>query len=1635
MAGSGQYTVLVKGKLDDSKIRQQLESLGNKVNIGGKNGIGGISQSTNKTAAGVRKLNAALDSTNKKVKKVHTTASGLSRQKIKMPDQFKQMQKEVGKTNSKLTELGGTIKNRLAVSLLDRAIYGGVDAMGAMVNKVFDLDAALTEYRKVSSLSGKELEQYTADAYKMGRTVAKTGTEVIEASTSFKKMGYSDKESLQLAKVATTFQNIADTQITAGQSADFINSQMKAFNITANDAVSIIDSVNEVANNFSVGTGDLQGALTVAGSSLKSVGNDFNQTIGLVTAATELMPGKAQTVGNAFRTIGINISAMAQKNDEWVAANGKVNVALKDSQGELRSTFDIMKDLYTGVDGQSEAWSSLSEAEKSAIGVAAGGKTRYQQFVAAMDNFSAAIEANETAQKAQGSAARENAKYLDSLQGRLQNLRSAFEELAYKTLSSDTLGKGLEVLTKVVEFLSSDFGQLAIKATLAFTAINLLVKAGYALKGLSVVKFAKDLTSVVKGAESASSAVSGLGKVISNTSSGAKSIVSAFSGIGVGGVAGIAAAVAAIGGMVYATYKVVHAADEAKSKYNETASELQKNQAEIKSLKSKAGGLTNAEADRLALLQQQTAELQKQAGIDAQSYLDKTLKKAGGKTGSIGKATSSDLKKEGEADIKAIDEAKEKVSKAQQDYYDVLAGKDVRTESGGRMTEKQAKKNLQESSDFYDKWVSNAKKEYQAVEEAFQAKINAGGKLTEDEKKAREVNKSILKSLDEYKSIDPGEMDVFKNMFPNADKLAETESGLATMRDRVRQVEKAMNSSAKGKKAFKGLLDDIEGGYKNLGKYDKDTGKFEFDNKNIDDYAKALGLTKEKTEELLDAQTKAGNIEWKFSDKEIEDFSKSLKKADGTLTDTDGNIVTTNKNVKKLAQSLGIPESAISSLTGAIEDAGGTIVDFGSKDVSSTVSDLSKLGKTVGITTNELGKIKSVNVESLVTSMDKMGASKDQIVSIVSALKDMDGVEFEGDYDTLIKGAETAEREIDKILGQDGDVKKEVDIDANTSSLEEAQSEWNNMSFSEKVAVITGNNTDAQQKYKAVEGYPQLQKWLKIFGNNSDAYSKYNALKNLSPISVMFNVTGQFLSSGLPAKVKEWLGFKKGTRRAYASGTKNVIPAEVNEQGFEIIQDGKTGLMRIADGGKRTNTMLGVGDAVYTHGQSMRMLQKAGITEASVLQGKVGDIILNGIQKLPGFKSGKKRKKQIEKLRDKFDKQVDILEWKRDYYNWSDETFNKAYTKLYKKYRSKLKKLKSTLTGDQKRDYKMSLREASMERGKEETESFIEGMVGTEDDLTKAEAMVSKLRKDQKISAKEAAEYRKEAKQANLEYWEELYERGKKTYAELKTQLKTYYDQGVISAKEYYEKLANLAENEVDKKKEQFSTEYDFARAYVERQISLQEKENDLITAKSDLLTAQSQKVKVYKEGIGFVYQADEDAVREAEQNVKSYDNEWQKILDLMDEMEEVANLEELYEKGGKNVPLDVLGTDINAWQKWIEENQKNQLAYGSLSDMSGRDVRQFLDEKGNIKDSKLGEFAFNTKSFVAPNLVPSTYSVADINQMRMATDIGKTSSAGVTNNYNFGDLSLPNVTDADTFVKELNNLQNKAIQVSADRG
>ena len=118
---------------------------------------------------------------------------------------------------------------------------------------------------------------------------------MVEAATNFRKNGFNDEDSATLAVVASKFQNVADETISAGESADFIISQLIAFGIEAENAERIIDSINEVSNNFSVSSGDLSKALGVVASTSGAMGNSMEETLGIIvirSSKTPLIDGK-----------------------------------------------------------------------------------------------------------------------------------------------------------------------------------------------------------------------------------------------------------------------------------------------------------------------------------------------------------------------------------------------------------------------------------------------------------------------------------------------------------------------------------------------------------------------------------------------------------------------------------------------------------------------------------------------------------------------------------------------------------------------------------------------------------------------------------------------------------------------------------------------------------------------------------------------------------------------------------------------------------------------------------------------------------------------------------------------------------------------------------------------------------------------------------------------------------------------------------------------------------------------------------------------------------------------------------------------------------------------------------------------
>jgi chromosome segregation ATPase len=139
-----------------------------------------------------------------------------------------------------LSDAFSRLANFYLASLPLRALQNGISNA---VETVKEFDSALIEFRKVSDLAGESLTNYVAKLAEMGEVTGSTMQAMVEASTEFRKSGFTDEDSAKLAVIAEKYRNIADEEISAGESASFIIAQMKAFNIEADQAEHIIDAV------------------------------------------------------------------------------------------------------------------------------------------------------------------------------------------------------------------------------------------------------------------------------------------------------------------------------------------------------------------------------------------------------------------------------------------------------------------------------------------------------------------------------------------------------------------------------------------------------------------------------------------------------------------------------------------------------------------------------------------------------------------------------------------------------------------------------------------------------------------------------------------------------------------------------------------------------------------------------------------------------------------------------------------------------------------------------------------------------------------------------------------------------------------------------------------------------------------------------------------------------------------------------------------------------------------------------------------------------------------------------------------------------------------------------------------------
>ena len=405
MAVSNNYSISVGVRLKTDDIRRQLEAVNGKftltVNVRAE-GLEQLQRNAQATTSSVQNLNRAttavnttLNNTSTTAKKVSSDLKGTSRSAEHLGQSFADIVKKVGTF----------YLASVPIQMMQDAVLGAIDT-------IKEFDDALTEFKKVSDLSGESLDNYTKKLGELGTELGRTRTEMISSAQEFVKSGYSEEDSAKLARVSEMYRNVADAELTSAESAGFIISQMKAYGDETEDfAMHTINAINNVSNNMAVSSSDISTALSKTSSAMATLGNSFEETVAMVTSGTQIMHGQASKVGRGLRTVGNNIASLAQQQRTLAVEtqNGTKQIQLYDeATGDMKNTYQVLEQI-------AQEWDNMSNAQKQAIGISLSGKNQFEVFSSVVSGFADAQKAVTLATDSENSALNENSKYMESI--------------------------------------------------------------------------------------------------------------------------------------------------------------------------------------------------------------------------------------------------------------------------------------------------------------------------------------------------------------------------------------------------------------------------------------------------------------------------------------------------------------------------------------------------------------------------------------------------------------------------------------------------------------------------------------------------------------------------------------------------------------------------------------------------------------------------------------------------------------------------------------------------------------------------------------------------------------------------------------------------------------------------------------------------------------------------------------------------------------------------------------------------------------------------------------------------------------------------------------------------------------------
>lgn len=378
--------------------------------------------------------------------------------------EFLDIAKNARLAGGEVETLGQTIRRvfneKLGYGILGAlAIYARQGIM-QVYNNVVKLDTAMTELKKVTDETDATYSKFLDNAAERAQKLGATMSDVVTASSDFARLGFNIDDASKLADAAIVYKNVGDGISDISTASESLISTLKAFDIPADDVMKIVDVYNAIGNTEATSSAGIGEALQRSASALSVAGASVEEASALAAAMNTTVQN-SEKVGTTLKTASMYLRAA--KTDAEDAGESTEGMAESVSQlrNELKSIagVDIMKDddTFKGIFQQyrelAAAWNSgkMTDVAKANVLNLLGGKRNADAISGMLNNWEVAERALQTAQNSSGSALTENEKYLDSINGKIDQLKAQFEDISRKILSSDAVKWVADLLQNVLK--------------------------------------------------------------------------------------------------------------------------------------------------------------------------------------------------------------------------------------------------------------------------------------------------------------------------------------------------------------------------------------------------------------------------------------------------------------------------------------------------------------------------------------------------------------------------------------------------------------------------------------------------------------------------------------------------------------------------------------------------------------------------------------------------------------------------------------------------------------------------------------------------------------------------------------------------------------------------------------------------------------------------------------------------------------------------------------------------------------------------------------------------------------------------------------------------------------------------------